>query len=318
MSGNGAETVIVTYHYLVGDLFPGRGVHPFGLERFREQLERLALTSRFLSLEDLLEGKRPPLGRACRYAVLTFDDGLAEQAEAGLPLLESLGIPAVFFPCTVPLESGNLLHVHRLHALRSALSDRDLLFFFLRLAEARGFEESARAIAVGPPEEAAYPYDEPESRVLKSLFNYTLPLAEREMLSALAFAEVFGEERPWAERLYMSPAAIRELGRKGFLGTHTHAHRPLSRLGREGAVKEIQMSLDILEKKANVRPRALSYPYGGKLAVSPETFEAASGCGMVCGFTTERRSNLPGTDRLKLARFDAEDLPPGKRPLFNL
>jgi len=198
LNENGAETLIVTYHYLTGEVFPGRGVHPFGLERFRVQLERLARTSRFLSLEDLLEERRPPLGGARRYALLTFDDGLAEQFEAGLPLLESMGIPAIFFPCTGPMENGTLLHVHRLHALRSALSDRDLLALFLRLAESRGFEESARAIALGCAEEAAYPYDKPEARGLKSLFNYTLPVSEREKISTLAFEEVFWQSRPWA------------------------------------------------------------------------------------------------------------------------
>jgi len=318
LNENGAETLIVTYHYLTGEVFPGRGVHPFGLERFRVQLERLARTSRFLSLEDLLEERRPPLGGARRYALLTFDDGLAEQFEAGLPLLESMGIPAIFFPCTGPMENGTLLHVHRLHALRSALSDRDLLALFLRLAESRGFEESARAIALGCAEEAAYPYDKPEARGLKSLFNYTLPVSEREKISTLAFEEVFWQSRPWAERLYMSPAMLRELGRKGLLGTHTHSHRPLSSLGREGARKEIEVSVDLLEKTAGVRPRAVSYPYGGRLAVSPETFEAASDCGMACGFTTERRANPPGANRLQLGRFDAEDLYPGKRPLVDL
>lgn len=312
------EILVVTYHFLSGGDFPGWGIHPFGPERFREQVELLGRTSRFLSLEDLEGTNLPGLGGSARYALLAFDDGLAEQFEVAWPILEAKGIPGAFFPCTSPLQAGKLLHVHRLHALRGAMDDRDLLALFGSLARSLGFDESAKAIQDGNRPEAPYPYDAPEARALKSLFNYTLPLAERETLSALAFNRVYGDEASWAERLYMTPAMIRELAKFGCLGTHTHAHRPLSRLDREEIRQEIGKSLDILEKTAGVRPRAVSYPYGNSLSVSPEVFEVAAACGLGCGFTTERRANFPGTDRLQMGRFDAEDLPPGKRPIASL
>ncbi len=318
MNAGEAELLVVTYHYLSAGTFPGKGVHAFGPERFREQVERLAGSSRFLSLEELEDNRRPPLGSARRYVLLTFDDGLAEQFEVAWPLLKVLGIPAVFFPCTSFLRQGNLLHVHRLHALRGAMADPDLTALFLELAENRGFEESARAIRSGECLAAPYPYDAPPGRALKSLFNYSLPLEEREALSALAFEKVFGEEAPWARRLYMTPSMLRELGRNGCIGTHTHAHRPLARLPVERIRQEILESLDILEETAGIRPLALSYPYGNALAVSPEVVEIAAECGLSWGFTTERKTNPPKADRLRLARLDAEDLPPGKRPIFSL
>lgn len=318
MNPGGPEILAVTYHSLSGANFPGRGGHPFGEERFREQVELLSRTSRFLSLEDLEGTGLPGLGGAERYALLAFDDGLADQFEVAWPILEGMGIPGAFFPCTAPLQTGKLLHVHRLHALRGAMGDSELLALFGSLAGSLGFDESARAIKDGNLPEAPYPYDTPGARALKSLLNYTLPQAEREVLSASAFSQVCGEEAPWAERLYMTPAMIRKLARNGCLGTHTHSHRPLSRMDREGIRQEISESLDILEKTSGVRPGSASYPYGNSLAVSPEVFEVAAACGLRCGFTTERRANLPGTDPLQLARFDAEDLPPGKRPIVSL
>ena len=312
------EILVVTYHFLSGRGFPGGGIHPFGAERFREQVELLGRTSRFLSLEDLEGPSLPGLGGSARYALLAFDDGLSEQFEIAWPILEGMGIPGAFFPCTSPLQTGRLLHVHRLHALRGAMDDRDLLALFLDLAGSLEFEESIRAIESRNLPEAPYPYDAPEARALKSLFNYTLPLAEREALSALAFERVWGDEAAWAERLYMAPGMMRELARNGCLGTHTHAHRPLSRLPLEGIRQEIRESLDLLEKTAGIRPRSVSYPYGNSLAVSTEVIGAAAECGMRCGFTTERKLNFTGTDPLRLARFDAEDLPPGKRPIVSL
>jgi len=318
LSAAGPEILVVTYHYLSGETFPGRGVHPFGAERFREQVELLGRTSRFLSLEDLEGGDLPGLKGASRYALLTFDDGLSEQFGIAWPILEAMGIPGAFFPCTAPLETGKLLHVHRIHALRSALADKDLLALCGELARESGFEESARAIEAGNLPEAPYPYDAPETRTLKSLFNYTLPLAEREALSAMAFCRVLGEESAWAGRLYMTPGMIRELGQKGCLGTHTHSHRPLSRLDGKGMRLEIRESLRILEETAGKRLYSVSYPYGNDLSVSAEVFEAAAGFGLKSGFTTARLTNFPGTDRLRLARFDAEDLTPGKRPIVRL
>ena len=54
MSAHPPEILAVTYHYLAGTVFPGPGVHPFGPERFRAQVELLARSCRFLALEDLV------------------------------------------------------------------------------------------------------------------------------------------------------------------------------------------------------------------------------------------------------------------------
>lgn len=318
MSAHTPEVLAVTYHYLTGTVFPGLGVHPFGPERFRAQVDLLARTCRFLALEDFEAETLPPLGGASRYAILTLDDGLAEQFEEAFPVLSAMGIPGAFFPCTATLGTGKILHAHRIHALRSAMPDAELLPLFLDLAGRLQFEESAGAILRGSGAAAPYPYDSAEARALKSLFNYDLPLEEREALSAAAFEEVYGTEAPWAERLYMGPAALRKLAEAGFLGTHTHAHRPLSRLDPARIRGEIDESLDILEKTTGRRPSAVSYPYGNPLSVSGEVFEIAAECGLKTGFTTERAPGDAGTPRLAFPRYDAEDLPLGKQPIVDL
>lgn len=316
MNTAGPEILVVTYHYLSGGTFPGPGELPFGPERFRDQVKLLARSSQFLSLEDLASRVLPDLGGYRRYALLTFDDGLAEHFEVAWPILRSMGIPGAFFPCTAPLKTGKLLHVHRMHALRSAMADKDLLALLGELSIKMGFEESNRVIGDKDLPEAPYPYDTPEARTLKSLFNYLLPFSEREALSEMAFRQILGDEPRWAEKLYMGPEMLRELGRHCCLGTHTHLHRPLSHLDREGIQREIVESLDILERTTGRRPDSLSYPFGNHLAVSSEVFEVASDCGLKCGFTTERRTGRIHSDRLSLPRFDAEDLPMGKRPIF--
>lgn len=310
------EILVVTYHYLSGGTLSGPGALPFGPERFIDQVEFLARSSHFLSLEDLSSDVLPALDGYQRYALLTFDDGLTEQFEVAWPILRSRGIPGAFFPCTAPLETGKLLHVHRMHALRSVMADKDILALMVELSMKIGFEESSRVIGDKNLPEAPYPYDTPEARTLKSLFNYILPIPDRETLSESAFRQVLGDEHRWAEKLYMRPEMLCELSRHDCLGTHTHCHRPLSHLDREGIRREIVQSLDILEKTTGRRPDSLSYPYGNHLAVSSEVFEVASDCGIKSGFTTARRPGQILSDRLSLPRFDAEDLPMGKRPIY--
>lgn len=312
------EILAVTYHYIAGETFPGLGVHPFGVDRFQKQVELMARTCRFLSLEDLARPALPSLGTCSRYAVLTFDDGLAEQFELAWPLLQAMGIPGAFFPCTAPLKTGKFLHVHRMHALRSAMADGELLALFRELAREKGFETSAKALKSRDIPVAPYPYDTPGARVLKSLFNYSLPVAEREALSESAFRQAFGEEPSWADDFYMRPEMLIELSGAGCLGTHTHSHRPLSGLDRGQIGLEIRESLDLLEETTGKRPFAVSYPYGNRLSVSADVFETAAECGVSCGFTTERRTGRVHSDRLRLPRFDAEDISPGKNPVFML
>ena len=62
----------------------------------------------------------------------------------------------------------------------------------------------------------------------------------------------------------------------------------------------------------------MSYPYGNPLSVSGEVFGIAAECGLKTGFTTERAMGRADTPRRAFPRYDAEDLPLGRRPIVNL
>ena len=98
---------------------PYPGIFGVTVEEFRAQLELLGRYGEYIGLSDirswLLDGKSLPE----RAWLVTFDDGLREQYEYALPVLDDLRIPAVFFASTSPLHERKPLMVHVVHLLRS-------------------------------------------------------------------------------------------------------------------------------------------------------------------------------------------------------
>src|SRR5207248_8806066 len=91
-------------------------------------------------------------------------------AELAVPVLERLGVPAIFFVAGRPLAERRALYVHKVHALRESVPDAELL----RLA---GADDVSAEVA-----QEHYSYDEPDAARLKYLLNMALPLEEREAL----------------------------------------------------------------------------------------------------------------------------------------
>src|SRR5205823_7871916 len=105
--------IVVNYHYVrpTYDL-PYPGVHGVTPAQLEAQLRLLATVAEFVSGQQVREavrgtGRLPP-----RAILVTFDDGLREQFEHGVPVLRRLGIPAVFFVNTHPIASATVSSVH--------------------------------------------------------------------------------------------------------------------------------------------------------------------------------------------------------------
>src|SRR2546423_1570693 len=117
----------VGYHYVAAEApVEPRAIFPVTVEALRAQLELLGHEWEFVSRDQLVaavSGERRLPERAC---IVTFDDGLRCQLDLAVPVLERLGVPAVFFVAGKPLAEGRALAVHKIHALRERLDDREL------------------------------------------------------------------------------------------------------------------------------------------------------------------------------------------------
>jgi peptidoglycan/xylan/chitin deacetylase (PgdA/CDA1 family) len=295
----------VGYHYVVSERpVAPRAIFPVTTADLAAQLELIGRSFAFVSRDELLAAVTGETALPERTCVVTFDDGLRCQLELALPVLDRLGIPAIFFVAGKPLAEERVLYVHKVHALRERLPDAELL----RLAGAA--DVSAEVAS------EHYRYDDPDAARLKYLLNMALPLDEREQVVGTAFADVFPDEGAFARELYMSRDDVARLERaRGAIGSHSYGHEPLARLDDDALDRDLEAVAALLGEVTGSRPRTLSYPHGTASTVDVRVARRAHAAGFRAAFTMERALNRTLDEPLLLGRLDANDAPGGKRPL---
>lgn len=279
------KLLAVNHHY-VAEAAPAapRAIYPTTTADLERELEALGRSFEFVSRDDVLARRLPE--RAC---LITFDDGLRSQFELALPVLERLGVPALFLVAALPLAEGRALRVHAIHRLRERLGDEALLAR-LPVHELTP-EERTRA-------EAMYGYDTPTAAHLKYALN-VLGAGE-------AVDELLDED---LSELYMTREQVRELEqRHAAVGAHSYSHRPLARLAPDELREDLRRNVEVLAEVTRSPPRAISYPYGSPDAVSPDVAAAARAAGFELGFTMERTVNESFDEPLLLGRIDVNDV----------
>jgi peptidoglycan/xylan/chitin deacetylase (PgdA/CDA1 family) len=290
----------VGYHY-VAEREPEepRAIFPVTTTRLAEQVELLARSYELVSRDELLaavagEGELPD--QAC---VLTFDDGLRCQVELALPVLERLDAPAIFFVPGRSLAERRVLEVHKLHALRERIPDKQL-----RARLPADLPEVSADEA-----QAHYRYDSPEAAELKFLLNIRLAADTRRQIVDALFAEDFPDEGAFADELYADASQVAELERgQQAVGAHSYAHQPLATLSAEELDADLRKVTDVLREVTGTTPRAFSYPYGTPETVDERTSERVGAAGYGVAFTMRRELNDSLDEPLLLGRLDTNDV----------
>jgi len=310
--------IVVTYHYVRPSRGrPSEGIQGISPDGLAAQLGPLGMAGDFVSVSqvrDAMQGGRPLPRRAL---LVTFDDGLREQVDYALPVLDRLGIPAIFFVNTWPIANRAVSTVHKIHLLLAHTSPGT----FRALLTAEGRRQGIEVRFGVEPRDAAisYPWDSHEVAQLKYFLNHQLGPDVKDALVAPCFRYAFGDDEAIISRaLYMDLDQLRVLGTRGYLGTHGDRHLPLGRLSGRAVRESVRVSLHTLVEWTGVRPFALAYPFGSLGSATIEAGAAAAAAGVQLAFTTERAANVDLRQPLHLARFDCNDLPGGRRPCFAL
>lgn len=298
---------ISNYHYIRHDFtadYPSIfGVTPAA---FQKQLLLLKNNADFVSAADLLSDGDDILASKDNYFFITFDDGLKEQYELALPVLDSLNVPAVFFANSSNYSEKKVSTVHKIHLLRSKISAKD----FLRLLAQQAHSVSLSAAEMRTAE-STYLYDDAESAAVKYLLNFKMEFSVQEELINAVFGTYF-DENQIRETLYMDESQIIQLGQNRFLGSHTHNHYPLALLPNSQIQYELENSKLFFENLTGSKIYMVAYPYGTKESCTETVADNAKMAGYTFGFTTNRGSNSEANNPLLLNRFDCNDLPGGK------
>ena len=317
--------LVVTYHYIgsVSD-YPFRGIYPTSVADFERQLDILGNYFSFVSQQDILNavaGKSELPEKSC---LVTLDDGLREQYEKALPVLQRQNISGLFFVNGLPYDKNQALQVHKIHWCRAHLSPQ---IFLEKLAKnyelftGRRFDISKFQVSEQELRNR-YQYDSPEEARLKFILNSNLIAADvRAKIIDKIFSELVPDESAFCRSFYLTREQIMHLDALGYLGIHTYSHKPLGLYSQEVCQREIRECLRALKEvtgDSGATIASISYPYG-----SPETvpsYIAATGeqYGLKIGFTMERSFNKGLSQPFFLARINTNDAPGGKTPYFDI
>jgi peptidoglycan/xylan/chitin deacetylase (PgdA/CDA1 family) len=305
----------VNYHYVATDRPESpRGIFPVTPKELESQLLELGRAFDFISGSDLCRALDDGTSLPQRSCLITFDDGLRSQVELALPILDRLGVPAVFFVSGRPVIERQALHVHKVHRLREDIDEATF-------AACLDAELNRRGINVGDVAAAAtatYRYDHADAARVKYILNAGLATPVREALIDDLFASLHGDEENFWRQTYVTQEDLRMLAERSYLGAHGYGHRMLGLLSEHDARFDLEAGVAALEGVTGHRPRLVSYPYGSAEAVTDATVRIAAEVGLHAGFTMERALNRTLEQPLAFARIDANDAPGGKRPLFGL
>lgn len=300
---------VCNFHYIRPDFskpYPSIfGVTP---AEFDAQIKTLKKEGNFVTVKELEQDIDAILQDNYNHLLITFDDGLHEQFELALPILEQNRTEALFFINSMNFLENKVSMVHKIHLVRSVISPSEIL----KAIRKNSFSPSAELTPMECSKAVGhYRYDDEATACLKYLLNFKLPQSSVELLINTLFEQNF-EEQSVVSSLYMSNQQLQYLAERQMLGNHTHSHLALGLLPQHQIEEEILKTKSFIQNFKKNDNLAISYPYGSAEACQWPVTEMAKQTGHHLGFSMERGVNDVTADKLLLKRYSSNDLPGGK------
>jgi peptidoglycan/xylan/chitin deacetylase (PgdA/CDA1 family) len=289
----GACAIFLLHGVIERQVSPVRNYNRKHIERayFRAFLEDLSARGRALSMDEVLERCLAGDPFPDHSFAITFDDGFENNHSVAAPVLEDLGIPAMFYVTTRFIDENGMSWIDRIEAVL----------------------ENAPAGALQLPwEDEPRPYRGPADKialleeirkVVKSDPRMDVDALADSLAAALGRAPAVSGDGPLDKK--MSWAMVSELSRHPLftVGGHSHTHRILSFLDAASLAGEIGGSLRLLRDKAGVRPEHYSYPEGLEHCYSEAVIGRLRAEGVRCSPTAIDGVNGRGSHPFHLKRI---------------
>jgi peptidoglycan/xylan/chitin deacetylase (PgdA/CDA1 family) len=316
LTGFFERRVIILVYHRITELHSDPWSLAVTMGHFAEHLEVLRRHVHPIRLRQLANALRhDDLPR--RSAVVTFDDGYADNLHHGKPLLERYDIPATVFVTTGSLGTTQEFWWDELDRLflQPGSLPRELCVtvkertYSSDLGEVASYsEDTARRHSSWKAWEAA---PSPRHAVYQSLCKQlrTLPTDERRQVleRLLAWAGLEPEGRPTHRTLTPDEVLTLERGDLVEIGAHTVTHPALAVLPAASQRQEIEQSKTYLEKLLGRLVTSFAYPFGGRHDYTADTVGAVRAAGFASACSTCGGVVGPSTDLYQLPRIYVHD-----------
>jgi peptidoglycan/xylan/chitin deacetylase (PgdA/CDA1 family) len=288
----GARVLVLSYHRATTDFASSarEGLPSLlvSAQTLRLQIEQAARAYDLVSLDDAARMLTEPRGTSGRdAAVVTFDDGYADNHAVALPILSALRVPATIFVATGFTGTGRRMAHDRIFASLTELARRGIS------PQQAGLPTPAQSLLDACAEQGpAATLD----RLIARLPHPNLLLVAQALEQRTGIVE---QDLPAGSRL-LDWDEIRALHAAGIdIGGHSVSHAVLANLPLAEARREVAGCRDQIAERLGRPPRHFAYPNGYhtpgvRRLVAEEGFETA--------VTTEDRENVRGGDLHALRR----------------
>ncbi len=225
-----------------------------------------------------------------RCAMITFDDGFADNYFNAFPILKELGMPALFSVITSMVGTEEMFWFDRAACLvKRAQSGQTLKFGSLSMRLDDNNRETHTACFL------QFLKDQPDHIRREFIEQIDVQLAPL-LPSSAELAPHFPLN--WDQIRLMSDAGME-------IGSHTHSHPILAKLpSEESIVSELSTSKSIIESHTDGPCLVVSYPEGLDYAIDERVDRAAETSGFDFGLTSIRGVNsLPMGAKYRLDRI---------------
>jgi peptidoglycan/xylan/chitin deacetylase (PgdA/CDA1 family) len=280
----GVRVLVMSYHRATTDFAASarEGLPSLlvSARTLRRQIEQVARTHDVVSLSDAARILSEPRGTAgTDVAVITFDDGYADNHAVALPVLSALRAPATVFVATGFTGTERRMVHDRIFAALGELARRGVS------PERAGLDPRAQALlgACAEPGPAAT-----LDRLIARLPRDQLLVVAAALEARAGLRE---QDLPAGSRL-LDWEELRALAAGGVeIGGHTVNHAVLANLPVAEARREVAGCRDQLAERLGRPPRHFAYPNGYH---TPAVRRLVAAEGFLTAVTTEDRENLRG------------------------
>jgi peptidoglycan/xylan/chitin deacetylase (PgdA/CDA1 family) len=276
--------VIFTYHSFAASKNESRVVNSIPIQLFQRQLRFLQQHYQMISLSEGLHLLREEMSTKTAtgkpYAIITVDDGFADNYTLLFPLVRQYHIPVTIFVATDFLDTGRPPWPTQIVQLIKETEVSSLQYPIpLKLSDKYAKNKAIYAIM------AVWKHLPPEERLMRvQELRKHLKVAKLTPVQPLTWEQVKEMRRHSVE-----------------FGSHTRYHSILPAVSETVAIQELQDSKQRLETELNEECILFSYPNGDW---SDTTRNGVEKTGYRCAVTQNRGSNQYGTDPYCLKRIE--------------